>query len=562
MARQRAASAAGPGHGQNRTAGTYGVLVRHFFGRFFDNESLSPQADASANLGALLGMLAVPGAFLIFVLLSVTLTGWGLVTFRFFFVAYAMITIAFIVVFKWDALFPDARDSLILSPLPLSPALLFVAKISALAVMVGLFLADVSVFGILLWPAIDNTGGSSLRVMAAHTASIAAAGLFAALAAASFQGILVTLLPHAVFRRVSSWMQTLLMSLLVMLLFLIPLLGHSIKGLALTNHPLLRSFPGFWYIGVYELLLPATGHPALLAAGHIGLPALALAGVVLVCTYLPAYRRHCRNVLNGAQPGRAGRGTLRGGVERVLNRFVLRFPVERAVFWFITATIARSMKHRLFLATYAGFGAALAVLSFFSGPLGILRLPLTLSFVLVSGLRAAFSFPSELRANWTFQISESQSAAAYLRAMRKWIALCAVVPLFGAMLPFHMIWLPWRAALFHSVFGLTLSLLLIEIMFFDFRKVAFTCSYFPGKMNLVGLAVVYITGFTVYSNAMAMLGAWLVTEPAAAAAFFAVAAITGGVLAHWRERANGGPCPLDYEDPGEPAVQTLELASQ
>ena len=70
-----------------------------------------------------------------------------------------------------------------------------------------------------------------------------------------------------------------------------------------------------------------------------------------------------------------------------------------------------------------------------SGPAGLLRLPLTLSFVLVSALRAAFNFPSELRANWAFQLGEIHPVAEYLSATRKWIVVCAVVPLFVLLAP-------------------------------------------------------------------------------------------------------------------------------
>jgi hypothetical protein len=182
--------------------------------------------------------------------------------------------------------------------------------------------------------------------------------------------------------------------------------------------------------------------------------------------------------------------------------------------------------------------------------------------VLVSGLRAAFNFPSELRANWAFRLSETGDAGEYLRAMRKWIVLCGIVPLFTLMMLFELGWFSLAAALFHAAFGITMSLLLMEIMFFDFRKVAFTCSYFPGKINLVGLAVLYIIGFMGYSSAMAKLEAWLATEPAAAAAFFLAAGLAGVALAWWRERCGSGSNALDYDDPGDPAVRTLELASR
>ena len=52
---------------------------------------------------------------------------------------------------------------------------------------------------------------------------------------------------------------------------------------------------------------------------------------------------------------------------------------------------------------------------------GLLAVPLTLSFFAVSGLRAAFNLPAELRANWIFQICESEDSMPHMRAARKWI---------------------------------------------------------------------------------------------------------------------------------------------
>jgi hypothetical protein len=95
-----------------------------------------------------------------------------------------------------------------------------------------------------------------------------------------------------------------------------------------------------------------------------------------------------------------------------------------------------------FLATYGGFGAALAVMTLGSGPSGLLELPLTLSFVLISGLRAAFDFPAELSANWAFQIGETDRAAEYQAATRKSIAICAILPLFAALAPMEFACFP------------------------------------------------------------------------------------------------------------------------
>jgi hypothetical protein len=538
-------------------ANPFGDLVRHFFGRFFDAESLSPQGDPEINVTQTLGILAVPSAFFVLLFRPLTLTGWSLVAVRYMFVSYSMIVMGLLMVFEWDALFPDRRDYQVLTPLPIRLSTLFAAKAAALGIFLAIFLIDINFFGVLFWPGIDG-GPDFLSIIGAHIVAVLAGGLFAALAVAAIQGLLITCFSGRTYRRISICVQTLLMAVLVMLLFLTWLLGFSMQGLVRTNSPLLHWFPGYWFVGLYERLRPATHDPALLDMGTTAMRALGCAAGVFVLTFLPGYRRHCRKSVES--PELASRAANSSSlVTRMLERTLLRHPVECAVFHFVGQTITRSVKHRLFLATYGGFGAALAVLTFASGQSGFLQLPLTLSFVLVSGLRAAFNFPSELRANWAFQVSETSGLGGYLAAARKWVVVCAILPLFLLLSPIEFACFPWRLALFHVAFGISLSLLLMEILLIGFRKVPFTCAHLPGKVNLTFLSVIYVFGFTMYSRIMASFEAWLGTAPAAACLFFVCAASAVGLLAHWRVRMLGDTSTLDYEDPGYPVIMTLDL---
>jgi hypothetical protein len=541
------------------------LLIRHFFDRFFDTESLSPQGDPHANMNQTLGILAVPSAFFVLVCRPLGLWGWSLVGVRFIFLSISMIVMGFIMVFEWDALFPDRRDYQILTPLPLRLSTLFLAKSVALCLFLGIFLVDVNFFGVLFWPGIDQ-GHNIFNLLAAHVAAMLAGGLFAALSIAALQGVLITVLPGKAYRRVSATLQTLLMTALVMLLFLTPLMGSAIERLAKSGSPWIYCFPGYWFIGLYERMRPATHNAVLLRLGGLAMRGLWCAGGLFVVTYLPFYRRHARKMLETPEPSPSGPGRLGAWIRTAVERTLLRNPIQSAVFHFVGQTIRRSVKHRLFLATYGGFGAALAVMTLQSGQSGLLRLPLTLSFVLVSGLRAAFNFPSELQANWAFQIAETSDLQGYLAATRKWIVLCAILPLFVLLAPMEFACFRWTAALFHLAFGAALSVLLMEILFFDFRKVPFTCSHLPGKVNLVGLSVLYILGFTMYSSTMADLESWLGGLPAAAALFFAVAASACVLLNRWQRRSSerwyqefGRAATLDYDDPGDPVVRTLGL---
>jgi hypothetical protein len=344
----------------------------------------------------------------------------------------------------------------------------------------------------------------------------------------------------------------------VMVFFLIPMIAFSTEQLVRQGSPLLRWFPGYWFIGLYEQLRPVTGSALLRGLGNSASLATGIAAAVFVATFLPGYRRLARRAVETPALPAAGPGMLRRWTDTALRRTLLRHPAELAVFRFITQSLTRSTKHRLFLATYAGFGAAVAVLSLGSGRQGLVTLPLSLSFVLISGLRAAFNFPSELKANWAFQIGELFPVRHYLAATRKWIVACAIVPLFALLSAMEFACFAWPAAVFHLVFGVLLSLLLAEAMFAGLNKVPFTCAHLPGKVNLVFLGVIYIFGFTMYSRTMARLEVWLLDRPLAAALFFAGCMAVLWAAAHWRSETRA----LDYEDRADPVIHSLGLSPE
>jgi hypothetical protein len=547
--------------GSDLPARIFPALVRHFFGRFFDKESLSPEGEPEAGVVQTLGILAAPGAFFVLLFRPLDFTGWNLVAVRFLFVTFSMIVMGFIMVFEWDALFPDRRDYQILTPQPLRLTTLFLARTTALALFLAIFLADVNFFGTLFWPGIDARP-NTLAVIGSHMIAVLAGGLFAALAMAAIQGVLVTILRGDLYRRVSVGLQTLLMALLVMLLFLSPLAGSRMQWLAEHRPGYLYLFPGYWFTGFYETLLPATRSLVLRDLGGFAVRALGWVGAIFVLTYLPGYRGHSRRALESPRPDAAGPGPLRRWVSRVLERTVLRHPVERGVYRFITQTITRSLKHRLFLAVYGGFGAAMTVVSLAAGRAGLFDLPFMLSFILISGLRAAFNFPSELAANWAFQLTETRGITPYLEATRKWIVIGGVLPLFLLLLPMEAARFAWPIALFHTAFGVTVSIVLVELMFLGFRKAPFTCAHFPGKVNLVLLGVIYVFGFTTYSGTMARLEAFLERRPASALVFFVLAAATRYAMAHLGRRVLGPQAVLDYDDPADPVVRTLGIATR
>jgi hypothetical protein len=534
---------------------TWRILIRHFWGRFFDTESLSPQGEPGAYVTQSLGILAVPSAFFVIICQPLDLLGWDQVAVRYWFLSFCMVTMALIMVLEWDALFPDQRDYVILMSLPLRLSMLFLAKALALGMFLGIYLIDINFFGAIFWPGIDG-GKNVLAIMAVHITVMVSAGLFTALATASLQGILINILSATAFRRISVALQMFLITLLAMIFFLTPFFAGMVHKLVPRGDLFVYWFPPYWFLGLYEQLRPTIGDSVLLRLGHMAEAALAISALVFLVTYIPGYRRHARKVL---ETPTASATQVRARISGFIDRLVLRKPIERGIFHFIGKTITRSPKHRIFLATYGGLGLALVVANLGSGADGLLRMPLTLSFVLISGLRAAFNFPSEVRANWAFKVCDSAAVSHAMSATRKWIALCAVTPLFATMSVMELACFPWVSALFHLAYGVTLTLVLTEILFFGFEKVPFGCSYLAGQTNIIGLGLIYILGLTLYSRVMSSAEKVLTTSPIAAIAFLVIVNGARLVFLRWRARNLRESSRVAYEDEGDPTVRTLDI---
>jgi hypothetical protein len=134
-----------------------------------------------------------------------------------------------------------------------------------------------------------------------------------------------------------------------------------------------------------------------------------------------------------------------------------------------------------------------------------------------------------------------------------------MAPLFALLAPFEVYFRGWRLGFIHLSFALALSLVLLNLLLVWFRKIPFTCSYFPGKKSMAAMFSLYLVGFTAYSWSMADLEARLLEEPAQLLLFYAAigAALYG--LARLERRELGVDDSLIYEDEPDPVVRSLEL---
>ncbi len=560
----------------------FGVLVRLFFGRFFDNDLISPHAELGLTLHHVLALLAVPGLLVPFALLGkyselsyypelLDPLSW---IDKAFFLSFSMVVMGAVTLLQWDALFPDRRDFQVLTPMPIPLAKVFLAQAAALLLFLGLFALDMNGVSTILYPAVYRARGGTLArlltMSVAHGAATFGAAAFVFLLFVSLQGLLLNFLSYRAFRRISPYIQTLSLIALLLMFFLVPKVTSTLGTLKRTGGPALYALPPIWFLGLYETMV-GIADPAFEALARIATRALSAVAALSVVTYLIAYRRHVRKSIEALEIAVTGPGPIHRLASALAGRYLVRSPVEHAVFSFTCKTIRRSSKHWLFLSAYVGVGFAavvetlmsllsrrgFAVLARVDAPL--LSIQLVLSFFLISGLRFIFTIPAELGANWVFQLSEGDERIAGIAAARKAV-IGLVAPVFLLLFPVHAALWGVRIAVLHMLFGFALSALLMEFLLRKFRKIPFTCSYLPGSAKLSARWFGYWFVFGTYAYTMAGVERGMLEHPARFLIFFPVTAALTWWLARNRNRslADFG---LVFEEHPEREVLTLNLST-
>ena len=132
-----------PGWGSGERT-QFRVLYREFLFRVIDLEVLAPQGDISKLLGQFAAILVFLGLWGL--LPPVVMAGgppseatllftWAT---EHFIIATTMLAVGLFAVLSWESLFPDQRDVLVLSPLPVRARTLFLAKVAAAAAALSL----------------------------------------------------------------------------------------------------------------------------------------------------------------------------------------------------------------------------------------------------------------------------------------------------------------------------------------------------------------------------------------------------------------------------------------
>lgn len=526
----------------------YKILTRHFFHRLFQNDVVDFEDQMKERIIGVIAFLAIFSGLLTFGFLEKYAwspdegTSW---IEKCALIIFFMLVMGFIAVLEWDVMIPDVRDYSNLTPLPLRKKTLLAAKFSSLSMFVGLFAIGLNslsipffVFFLPQWK--SQSFFYAANLFFAHILSMFLACFFAFFFNVILIGILVAFLGYKLFNRISTLVRSLLLVIHVLLLFLYMrglfvgfdnlLPFEKIKANNFFVRHLYDLFPPLWFVDLYETLMGNTNLPFHGNYNFALLGLLVMVGVFYLTTGL-SYRRYLKR-LGFAQRKRIHFKRLKESSVNIFNWLFLKNPIQRAVFQFYGKTLKESMFHKMRLMSYVAIGLGMiafqiAIHEILSeSVIGItkttLSLPLILSFFFLLGLRGVVNMPVSLDANWIFQLSEIEKRRHYFSGLRKGVFFLNLFPLFLMVFVFFLFFWDSTTAFYHCLYGLIISVLLMEVLFLSFIKIPFACSYLPGKEKLQLFWIVYLFLFLAYINIMAWIESELLRAPSNFFIFYGV----------------------------------------
>jgi len=469
-----------------------------------------------------------------------------------------MLVVGLIAVVSWDAIFPDRRDVMVLSPLPIAPRTLLFAKIAASAAIIGIAILALNCASSFAWSLILEGFPGALRFLPAWWCTMLAASAFLYGSVLTVQGLSALLLPRRVFLRVSAILQLAGFGLFLGVYFLEP--SVLIPGLftSAENHWLLACSPTYWFFAFFNQLngtLP-TQLNWLAARAWIGL-SIAVSGAA--ASLLLCYMRTMKKIVEEPDliPGAGG------------SHWSPRFggPLQTAIVLFSFRSLARSRQHRVIFAFYLSivFAIALSLLKVIlstTGPIPLssaLIIPTVLMMCFaVIGLRNVFPLPISLTANWILRITQLRPTQNYLAATRSSMLLLAVGPAWLLSASLSLRYTPWQHVAEHLLVLALLGLIFAELSLIGFYKVPFTCSYLPGKSNIQFAFWGFVIVLLILAISFAPFEyAALSNAFSYSLLIFELAAAEAALIAINRHRAKSAV--LYFEEPPEEPITSLNL---
>ena len=492
----------------------FNLLVRHLLHRFFNNEMLSVGGETLPLMMTIAGVVAIPTLIAaIFVFPAYHAFSpkppippfWNRTSEHLFYVIYSLVAMGVITVLEGEMLFPNPLDIFILSTLPIPHRRFVLARVFATLFFLVLFLFGVNSLGICAYPV--ATEFHSGRLFLAQLTAVTAAGAFATATFLAVQGVLICVVSGRMYRVISTALQSVSVALLLTILLSLRTLYQLLPQLASSAGTPLRYFPPYWFLGIYERILGGSAAlPVFFQLAHIGWWATLASMTIAIVIYPLAYIRRTRQAIEGTAPRYTEESPNRIS-KWLLHTTILRSPARRAIYYFIGQTI-RTPRHRMYLAVYAGLGAALMVASTVGiradgGHLHILfstygfqaQIPVA-AFWTVSGLCSALISPADPRGGWLFRVVDGTPTHLQLDTVRLWVTVRALLVTFILIAGLYAVSPPALRQLHplatEIVVGVGLCILLPDAMLLRLRAIPFTETRIPLNTDLAFLFLRYI----------------------------------------------------------------------
>jgi hypothetical protein len=532
----------------------FATLLRVFIGRVFHGGGDSGDSEMDVALGVILILLAMPGVLVSLLLFEKygSLIRWmrgdgvfdpfiATIPDEYFFVVLSMVVTGAAAVWRWDALFLDRRDYTNIVPLPISLRRIFLGNLAAIFLLAVALTLDVNAASFVLFPVAvvgsQVSLGVFLQFAAGHAVTVILASVFSFFAVFAVIGLLMAILPNALFLRISLYVRFLIA------LFFIALLATSFAAtsflgqLAGISKFAVNLLPPVWFLGIGQTLWGNGHNPFFAAMRRTALLALGISFVVAVLSYALSFRRSFIRIPETAEVGPFPRSQFRLLPVDLFDRTILRDPPQRACFHFVTHTLLRSEAHLQIVSAFTAMALVVSGQSVawaFQGHAAIhlrgpsediLSIPFILSFCFIVGIRLTFEVPSDLRANWVFALWIDPNTLQTRPVARKVLLTFSLAPLMPICLVSSWILWGFSAALLHAAIFATCTVVLVEFLLLRFRKIPFTCSYPPFQSYSALVFVAYLFGFVLFTAYLPELELWCLAAPWRAILFIPIVAV-------------------------------------
>jgi hypothetical protein len=425
---------------------------------------------------------------------------------RLFFITYGMLAAALLAALIWEAVFPDGRDQEIVGVLPVRPHVFAASRLSA-AVSVGVvFAAAVNLPAALLYSVFSAGhpifGWNIIGLFAGHTLATMMGSMLVFFGLLAVRGLAAVLFGAGAGKWIGALLQIVtIVSMFEAFFFLPGILGSLATGV-MSGDPAIAMFPPVWFAALHTWVV---GHAnqMLERAMLTGLAWFGVATLIIAPLYLVPARWLGRRALEKRSRERAAATTF---VVRTVSTVTQASPSVRGLFLFAVASLVRSQRHLVVLATYFGMAVAVSIISIFMiddrGSIKLdqpaswmVTLPMLFLFFGVLGLRASCRIPTEVEANWPFRLARP-SLRTCVNATVLLMVTLLVLPVAGLTLV--MLAPRWPASSTVIVVALQMlsALMLIEALLLHWRKVPFACAHAPSPDFLKAWWPVY--GFAMY----------------------------------------------------------------